>query len=282
MHPLDGPRLKVRRAKGQLDALRRAEQAFWKKSGYEAVKAERNPKTGNDVYRMSVEFSPPIQFGVQIGEMAHNLRSALDGLAHQLALLNPKTKTPARTTQFPVFLWGRTSKVDCHGKPLRQFYGKRKGRGQGEKMIKELLPEHQTIIKRLQPYKRVGRHHTKRPWLSFARSHPLYLLTEINNADKHRLIQVPGFKPTGLAWGGWTDLVEGPIYTQRTGVLKDGAKICEFPPDVQVQSKLIPLIAFSEGCEAVRSLGVIPTFYAIIEEVSKIIEGFAPEFEKGT
>ena len=147
-------------------------------------------------------------------------------------------------------------------------------------MIQELLPEHQKIIEGLQPYKRIGRSHDKRPWLGFARSHPLYLLSEINNADKHRLIQVVGFKPTGLTWVGWGDLVDSPVYSQRTRVLKDGAKLCEFSPNVNVQSKLIPLIAFSEGCEAAKNLIVVSTFHVIAEEVSKIVESFGPEFGK--
>jgi len=279
MHPLDGPRLKIRRAKSQLDAFRRAEQGFWKKSGYKAVKAEFNPKTQKDVYRVSIKVWPTQEFSIPIGEMAHNLRSALDGLVYQLALLNPKTKTPARSTQFPIFLWGYTRRKDQWGNRLPQFYGEGKRLGQGERMIKELLPQHQAIIEGLQPYKRIGRSHDNRRGLGFARSHPLYLLSEINNADKHRLIQVVGFLPTGLMWGGWTDLVEHPVYTRRPVVLKDGAKLCEFSPNVNVQSKLIPLIAFSEGCEAVKNLIVVSTFYSIIEEVSKIVESFSPEFE---
>jgi 8-oxo-dGTP pyrophosphatase MutT (NUDIX family) len=54
-----------------------------------------------------VRAPPPLDWGVEIGEIAHNLRSALDGLVYQLAL--PTTKAPAGNAQFPIFLGGRAA-----------------------------------------------------------------------------------------------------------------------------------------------------------------------------
>ena len=261
MHPLYGPRLKVRRAESELNAFRRAEDIFRKKTNNKIVRAEFNPKTGKDVYRVSMKVSPPLEWGVLLGEIAHNLRSALDGVVYQLALLN--TKTPARKTQFPIFLVGRTERKRS-GNLIPHF--EREGRG----MIGDLGKEHQALIKRLQPYKS-GRE---------GRNSPLWHLYEINNADKHRLIQVVGIKPAGLSWGGWGDDVEQPSFpTSRPVVLKDGAKFCEFSPGVTVHPKLFPLIAFSEGCPAVKDRTVRLTFGLILKEVSEIVESFGPEFE---
>lgn len=266
MHALDGPRLKVRRAKSEVDAFGRIEQTFWKETDYKVVRAEFNPKTQKYAYRVSMKTSPSQELGVLIGEMAHNLRSALDGLVYQLALL--ETDTPASNTQFPIFLVGRTKK---------RRRGKRKGLiphfegmrlSDGRSMIRSLRLEHQTIIEGLQPYKRGRQGHRD----------PLFLLREINNADKHRLIQVVGFKPTGLLWTGPGEVVEWPSYSRRPIVLKDGAKLCEFSPNARVHPNLIPLIAFSEGCPAVKNRSVTATFGSIVEEVSKIVERFGPEF----
>lgn len=260
MNPLDGPRLKVRRAESQINAFRRAEDIFRKRTNYKIVRAEFNPKTGKYVYRVSIKVSPPLDWGVPIGEIAHDLRSALDGLVYQLALL--ETKTPARKTQFPIFLVGRTERKRS-GNLIPHF------EREGRRMISDLREEHQTLIEGLQPYKR-GRG---------GKSSPLWRLYEVNNADKHRLIQVVGIKPAGVSWGGWGDEVEDPSFTRRPMVLKDGAKYCEFTPNVTVNPKLFPLIAFSEGCPAVKHVTVRLAFGLILKEVSEIIESFGPEFE---
>jgi hypothetical protein len=267
MHPLDGPRLKVRRAESEIEAFRRGEEVFWKEAHYKVVRAEFNPKTQKYAYRLSMKVAPPQELGVLIGEMAHDLRSALDGLVYQLALL--KTKTPASNTQFPIFLVGRTKRRrrGKRGGLIPHFEGM--GLSDGRSMIRDLRPEHQAMIERLQPYKRGRGHHRD----------PLFLLREINNADKHRLIQVVGLKPTGLMWFGSGTVIEEPSRQRRPVVLKDGAKLCEFSADVRVNPQLIPLITFSEGCEAVKNRAVVVTFDSIVEEVSKIMEGFGPEFE---
>lgn len=256
MHPLDGPRLKVRRAESEIQTLRLVEEAFRKNSNYCVVKAEVNPKTGNDVYRVRISSPPPdLEWGVWIGEIAHNLRSALDGLVYQLALL--KTKTPARNTSFPVFLIGSTTRKHAHFE------------GNGRSMIRDLKPKHQARIERLQPYKR-GRGD---------RNCPLWWLHEVSNADKHRLIQVVGAK-TGIGpfVVGWGDDFKYPFSIRPSIILKDGAIFGEAPRGAHVNPKLTPLVAFWEGCPQVKGKAVANTLRIITEDVSKIIEGFAPEF----
>lgn len=110
MHRLDGPRLKIRRAYHELDVLTGAELKFRNDADYQVVRAEFNPKTGEYAYRARVNIVPDLDWGVSIGEIAHNLRSALDGLVWQLALLKTKGKAPAGNTQFPIFLIGRTKR----------------------------------------------------------------------------------------------------------------------------------------------------------------------------
>lgn len=268
MHPLDGPRLKVRRAESEIQMLREAEQAFRSEAKYQVIMTEINPKTGNDVYRVRISSPPPdLEWGVWIGEIAHNLRSALDGLVYQLALL--KTKTPARNTQFPIFLVGKTIRKRKSRRDLiPHFEGMELGNGRS--MIHDLKSEHQARIERLQPYKR-GRGD---------RNCPLWWLHEVNNADKHRLIQVVGSK-TGMGpfVGGVGDDFKYPFRYPPGMILKDGAKFGEAPRGVHVSPKLIPLIAFWEGCPQVKGKAVCNTLRIITEDVSKIVESFAPEFD---
>jgi hypothetical protein len=79
-HPLDGPRLKIRRAQHEINALIDRQHALQVESNYEAVCAELNPKTGKQVYRLGADVIVDPKWGVWIGEISHNLRSALDGL----------------------------------------------------------------------------------------------------------------------------------------------------------------------------------------------------------
>lgn len=191
MHPLDGPRLKIQSAKSEIEELKRLEDVFVHESQYDIVRTELNLKSGNNVYRVRTSSSPPsLEWGVYIGEIAHNLRSALDELVYQLALL--QIKTPQRNIQFPIFLVGNTTRKQGRGL-IPHFEGGE--RGCGHSMICPLLPGHQALIERWQPYKR-GRG---------GRNSPLYWLKEVNNADKHRLIQVVAprqrFQPSSV--GGW-------------------------------------------------------------------------------
>ena len=268
MHPLDGPRLKIRRAISEIQALRLAEEAFRSASDYKAVRAEFNPKSGNHVYRVQVNVKPSLEWGVWIGEIAHNLRSSLDGLVYRLALL--ETKTPALNTQFPVFLVGTTTRKRRPNRNILIPHFEGMEFGHGRSMIRQLRPEHQTMIERLQPYKR-GRG---------GRNSPLHWLKEINNADKHRLIQVVGSKlGIGPFIGTWGDVQPTPRrFPNFRLILKDGAKLGELPPNVHVAPKLIPLVAFWVGCPPVQGKAVVNTLRIISEHVSQIIEDFSSEF----
>ncbi len=72
-----------------------------------------------------------------------------------------------------------------------------------------------------------------------------------------------------------------PPDSRRVGnyILKNGAKFCEFPPQVHVHPEVVPFIAFDYGCKAVATKGVIYILSLIATEVSEIVESFAPEFD---
>lgn len=52
----------------------------------------------------------------------------------------------------------------------------------------------------------------------------------------------------------------------------------EAPEDVHVDANIIPLIAFSEGCEAVKNRAVVFTLSRIAKVVELIVERFSAEF----
>ncbi len=269
-HPLDGPRLKVRRAKVKINGLRLTQDAFAKDANYKLIRAEFNPKTGKYAYRVLIDILPSLDWGICIGEIAYNLRSALDGLVWQLALKNPRIDTPAWDTQFPIFLFGRPN--GC----LRSHKGRTRCKAKGSHfncrgldMLQSLLPGHKAGIERFQPYKRGGG----------GKSALLHVLQEINNADKHRLLQVAGLKPAMLSYAAWgeEDAADDFVST-GPDILVDGAVVAEARPHVNVYPKLIPLIAFGDGCSIVQGKAAPFTLSNIADHVSEIIESFAPEF----
>ena len=273
MHPLDGPRLKIVRAKSEIDRLGLMEDAFRENTKHHVVRAEFNPKSGKNVYRISIDGSPPSpEWGVYIGEIAHNFRSALDNLVYQLALLHdPETVAgpKGRRLQFPIF-------VVRDGPDKNGTF-----EGQKKRMIGLLRPEHQARIERLQPYKRgsgVPFKPTNLPKRG-RRNGPLFWLQEINNADKHRLFQVVASRTgIGLVIDRGGDSPNRSFTKLRYIILKDGAKFGEAPPDMHVDTKISPVIAFGHSCKAVAPMGVCYVLELIATYVSEIVESFAPEF----
>ena len=284
MHPLDGPRLKLVRAKAEIDRLRLMEDAFGKRTKYHVVRAEFNPKSGKYIYRVRVDGPPPSpEWGVYVGEIAHNLRSALDQLIYQLALLHTPGETVARSRslQFPIFLCRNSLDKTKRG---QTFEGRRKD------MLGLLLPKHQALIEGLQPYKRGSSTRFKPvgPSQRGSRNSPLFWLKEINNADKHRLIQVVDSTigislvmdrgDSGLKRSFTLSRLWSLHQIPHLVILKDGAKFGEADLEMCVDAKISPVIVFAHSCDMVATMGVCNVLEEIATRVSQIIESFSPEF----
>jgi hypothetical protein len=267
-HPLDGPRLKVRRAMREIERLCREEDAFRRDAQYQVVRREFDPGSGRYAYRLCVVRTPPLDaWGGWIGEIAHDLRSALDELVAQLVRANGETPTP--TTRFPICLHRHGRRLPGGGWQYHGFEGGEPGSGRAA--VGLARPAHQAMIERLQPYHRRG-------WRHGGRCQRLFLLKEIDDAEKRRLLRVvgmiSGFDPFAGAGGA-----PGPaIVYPRRWILKDGARVFSAPPEACVQARVTPHIAFAVGCPAVRGRGVCSVLGAIAEEVSETIESFGPEF----
>jgi len=273
MHPLDGPRLKVRRAISQIGLLRDAQHALWKDRKHKIVRTELNPKTGNYVYRAQGDFTLSLDWGVSIGEIAHNLRSALDGTVYQVAKADGADAEALRQTEFPIFLIGRTKRrrrqKPGKGRPSLIPHFECDGRAK----IKGLSDKHQAMIERLQPYHRRSEDGAK------GTAHPLYWLQQINNADKHRVIQVVGYRPEGLGWV--VPNADDPfqdVIIKRRRVLKNGAKILEAAAHVIVNPSVLPFVVFAEGSIGVKNRWVIGTLQRAADAVADIVDRFGAEF----
>lgn len=271
MHPLDGPRAKIVRAKSQLVALQTTFQRFLKQYRYNVVIAEFDRKT--ECYNLRVQSGPPAfpnEWGVLIGEIAHNLRSALDGLIWQLALL--EKSEPYRLTAFPIKLGGKKDPFWVKGAPLH--------------LLKSIDRRFWESIEAFQPYKRGNG----------GRRNPLFLLKKLNDTDKHRLITVlsttvAGMSLTGVS-GGSRLKIGVPLYMNaKVGQIRSlpagGVRVFDITRgkarmqyEVQVNIDVTPEIRFGNRCNAVKGLPVIRTLTGIMNKVSSVIESesFTREF----
>jgi len=161
----------------------------------------------------------PLDIPVRIGEIAYQLRSALDQLAWQLVLANGGQPVIKRTA-FPI--------LDTAPSVLRIAGG--------------VDPAALAIIEELQPYKRSQDPQTDVLWL----------LSELNNIDKHRLPIVVAHsfnaievtRPNGEVVS--IDITMNVPLKLGASVLTSGALVTDEEP-VQMQHDIAPLIAFGEG-----------------------------------
>jgi hypothetical protein len=149
--------MKTRRAKEHLDELTKIFGDFAKN----AYSVSYRDHAKRQLHFVKFEFQPlPFQAGMLVGEFAYALRSGLDQLAWQLALLNMKPKRPRTHTSFPI--WSRV--------PTKGF---------GD-ATKDILPAALNKISLLQPYQKGPK----------APRHPLYMLNELCIIDKHMILPI--------------------------------------------------------------------------------------------
>jgi hypothetical protein len=160
---LGGVRLKIDRAEKHLrDFDAQFDAANVITTNVKLVSVEEQPEgrlVSGDI--TSGELAPNV--GIPLGDSVHSLRSSLDHLMCQLAIAagNPNA---CEKTQFPIF----SDDTSENRKRMKRW-------------IKFVSPEAQTEIEGLQPYKRRPQDPT---------SDLLWLLSELDNIDKHRLLLV--------------------------------------------------------------------------------------------
>lgn len=233
-HQLQGVRLKVARAEKQLAALDRGISRHLESNPYTVI-GDFESETSED-YVIRALARNPIRpnWPVVVGDIAHNLRSALDHLAWQLAMPHPPSKTG-----FPIFL----KQKDYN----RKTKGRKPERGSGPFMVRGMPSAARTSIRDLQPYRRAKlRQRT-------AHSDPLWLLHELNRVDKHQVLQIAAFTLDVIAIHFTIDGNRaGGYFAARKGPFTNGAEIWrrQIPglphPEVQMDCKFTPDVAFAE------------------------------------
>ena len=150
--------VKIQRANYHAQELKRAVQFFFDSKPY-AVNTGRSEDEKLVYYVSKVDDLSPAMTAV-IGDVIQNLRSALDHIAYKLFLQNGGNKNEAKHVYFPI------------------FENEEKHRSGVAQKTKGISAEAMKIIDSIKPYKEGNR--------------ILWLIHELNNIDKHRLLLTAG------------------------------------------------------------------------------------------
>ena len=201
MIDLTGIALKLLRADAHREELKSLIDAFFDSNPYEFY-SQFDRQASAWLIRVKVLEEPPPMLGIIVGDIVHNIRSALDHLACQFVLHSGNQ--PTTRTAFPLF----DEKPKPGSKPEKRWKDITAG------MNAEALE----YIDHFQPYQTAGK----------PEPHLLSMLNTLWNWDKHHDIHVVGHAFDGLDIKGTASThfayVETPAFTG----LRDGADVGRF------------------------------------------------------
>jgi hypothetical protein len=264
--PPFGHVLKVARADEHLQTLA-AEIHWWVGSDPYRITEEIDPETSNRTLSAEPFGNPPLKLSLVIEDVVHNLRSGLDHLALALAEANMGTAAPPEVeelSQFPIcstrdkFKNGRRSRIGC------------------------AHPKAQAAIKRLQPYRRCD------AW----EQHPLWILRELSDFDKHRRLPLVGIYANlasagfGNQQGVHIDYMEihgtgGPLQRKTPLLTWRGVTDMSTGAEVDVNYQIALHVAFSEqGPKVVAHQNVLDRLFQVRNYVvQEVIPNLQPFIE---
>lgn len=152
--PAGGIRAKVARALELLLALDERLHAYLDADPF-VLQRQVQPDGETSVFALKVTSQPPPDLALLVGEVVHQLRSALDHVAYGLVV--GAGNTPTHRTGFPVCV-RRPARLNVHG---------------------GVTAEALALVDAFQPYQRPD-----------AEAHPLNVLNALWNVDKHRMLLV--------------------------------------------------------------------------------------------
>jgi hypothetical protein len=204
-----------------------------------------DPQVDHVPIRQSIVF-PDIRLSTLVGEMLHDLRSALDHLAWQLVLENGGA--PDERTCFPILRAGPTPKRGQPPAPPSVSGG--------------VSVAASALIERHQPY-RFG-------WLD--PSDPPWLLQRLNIIDKHRQMAIWGVALVNMSIGGGAPMLPFHWHSEFVEADAFGAELRLVPdtPGLGVQGTATVALMVRE--EPHPEIALMSTLLAVGQEVRQIVE----------
>ena len=240
-------RLKVERARKHLRDLKLARDNFINSKSYR-LERENNLETGYNIYRVFDIQSPPAEIGLIVGDVIHNLRSALDHLTYQLVLVNGSS--PTKQTAFPVFDDAEKYRTGVAGK------------------VKGIAQSAIDAIDASEPYQG-------------AKGAGFWVLHYLDIADKHHALLTPlvnvteaSFTMPGFWERGYRG-VGGVSFPNFGKPLKDGDVVATRESEMDNDINLTLDVAFTEP-ELIEGRAVIKTLQRLADLVDKLILSFRP------
>jgi len=189
---------KLARAREHLDVLNQEIEGYVLDPEAYGVTPEVNSDRTEHRFRAWVAKEPDPAWGVLMGDILHNARGCLDNLVWELC--HPGLRDIY--TGFPIFFKGTGywERQKNNGPPTKRS---------GYWKVRGLASEPRTMIEGYQPYNR---------WY-FRSEHPLWVLHEMSNMDKHQTMHLGLVFPqqTSLTLGQGTVIAEptfGPVEDQ--------------------------------------------------------------------
>ncbi len=258
-HPLDGCRAKIARAEELWQELGAALVQFLEEGPYRS-EGSFDARSSEWVLRFHVLEEPPLRWGILVGDVVHNLRSALDHLAWQLVLVNGGE--PTWRTQFPIY----TDEA---------AYRRAQG---GQARIAGMSDEDRELIEELQPFRQPE---------DQEKPHHLALLRELANVDKHRVVHTTLIQTAGSQFRihGLEDISGITNITPQFGPLADGAELVRIgvaadgpEPRLSVDAQLELDVAFADEDSPVYDENVPGVLLELREYVAELVGRFDPRF----
>jgi hypothetical protein len=265
-HRLQGCQLKLDRAYEHIETLHHAIQGFLRRNPHEPI-AEIHVQPPEYVAWMKVRENPPLRWGIIVGEIIHDLRSALDHLVHQLALTNGKA--PGGIS-YPVL-------SEDPGSPKASD----KTRSIWRNLTKRIHPDDLAIIERTQPYNR------ENPGVGRA----LFGLNRLSNWDKHNAIHLSAsfLADSRFGFEAIQDVELGTTEFGHVGTFENGTVVavcpCRFTgpnPKVKMNAQLAYGVAFLDGPPGVKGKDVVLILMRLANFVHDILLklGSSPRFDQ--
>ena len=267
---------KIDRARQHRDALDSyIREYFLIEANRPRLSGELDPKSGYYVFRIAStpDLGAFLEFtSVVLGDVIHNLRSALDYLVFQLALFHTNGSIRnERALQFPIDDTPKGFERNAH------------------RYLREVHPDHVAIIERFQPYHGTG----GRPdgW-SGPYIHQLALLRDLSDTDKHRLLniilavpnQMHFTLPAGVTFPPPSTFIGGKfsgdvLFGQAAKRVELGSEVMRsplvgsnLPPKIDMAGDLTPSVALAEWRPIISTIDRVAAF------VEQVIHDFEPLF----
>ncbi len=198
---------KVERARHHLETLERDISAFCDRKGY-SLTCEVDIGAGEKTFVFTAIEPIPDWWPVAIGDIAHNLRSALDNCIYEISVKH--TGSVVGLSEFPIF----NSPEHFH----------KSGRGGGLYKIRGVPAKTAKVIEAMQPF------NTRKDGSESI----LSILHELSNIDKHRTIHVCRMMPRDMRMEVVRDITfNGSMdWCMPLGILEDRTILARWKPTI--------------------------------------------------